>query len=209
MPGLPEKLLLWLTVLATGAGCKPQIGDDCTVSTDCSAEGVRLCDITAPGGYCTIFNCEPNNCPEDESLCVMFNAQPSWVPQCEDKQSPSPYERSFCMATCKKDNDCRDGYVCRDLSVKNEWNAILIDKNRGNKACLVPVTTEPVKEHDTPGFGDVCHPKVSESSSGGTSSGGTSSGGMSVGGGAGTEGDAGAGGTAGAGGESGAAGAGG
>jgi hypothetical protein len=162
MPGLPEKLLLLLALVGAAVGCKPQIGDDCSVSTDCSASADRLCDITAPGGYCTVFNCEPNSCPEDESLCVMFNAQRSWLPQCENKQSPSPYERSFCMATCKKNNDCRDGYVCRDISVTNEWNALLIDKDRGNKACLVPVTTEPPREYDTPGFGDVCHPRASE-----------------------------------------------
>ncbi|HKO50071.1 MAG TPA: hypothetical protein VJV79_20210, partial [Polyangiaceae bacterium] len=37
-------------------GCTPKIGDDCSVSTNCSTTGDRLCDITQPGGYCTKFN---------------------------------------------------------------------------------------------------------------------------------------------------------
>ena len=51
----PSKLLLLLAFVgasATAAGCKPRIGDDCQISTDCSASGDRLCDISAPGGYC-------------------------------------------------------------------------------------------------------------------------------------------------------------
>jgi len=117
MPGLSEKWWLLLAALALAAGCKPKIGDDCKISTDCSAAGDRLCDITAPGGYCTVYNCEPTTCPVDESLCVEFGADRSPVKQCEDRQSPSPYGRAFCMATCSHDSDCRSGYECVDLSV--------------------------------------------------------------------------------------------
>jgi hypothetical protein len=136
MPGLSEKLLLWFALTAVAAGCKPKIGDDCKISTDCSAAGDRLCDITAPGGYCTVFNCEPGGCPEDESLCVEFGAKRS--PLCAVEPSPSPYARTFCMATCDDDSDCRSGYTCQDLSKQNSWGAVLIDTDRGNKACLVP-----------------------------------------------------------------------
>ncbi|HMR78024.1 MAG TPA: hypothetical protein PKD61_23100, partial [Polyangiaceae bacterium] len=64
---------LWLVLaLVCGLyGCKPEIGDECSVSTDCSNAGERLCDTTLPGGYCTIFNCEPGTCP-DEAGCVAF-----------------------------------------------------------------------------------------------------------------------------------------
>ena len=146
MPRLSEKLwLLSLLLVAIAAGCKPKIGDDCKISTDCSAAGDRLCDITAPGGYCTVYNCEPGSCPEDESLCVEFGEQRSPVDACKDLQSPSPYGRAFCMATCGKDSDCRDGYVCVDLSTRpNAWSALLIDTGRGNKACLVPFTAAPI-----------------------------------------------------------------
>src|ERR1051325_10082857 len=98
MPRLSEKLFLLaaLTALSTlGGGCKPKIGDDCKISTDCSAAGDRLCDITAPGGYCTMFNCEPGTCPDDESLCVEFGATRDMAEQCQSLASPSPYARSF------------------------------------------------------------------------------------------------------------------
>jgi hypothetical protein len=154
MPGLSEKLLLLLALLAVGAGCKPQVGDDCKISTDCSAAGDRLCDITAPGGYCTVFNCEPNSCPDGESLCVQFGAVRSPACEAEPSPTPSPYARTFCMATCDDDSDCRSGYTCQDLSPRdNDWGAVLIDTNRGNKACVVPLSGKAVPR-DKPN--DVC-----------------------------------------------------
>src|SRR5215217_5318570 len=137
MSGLTEKLLLCFALAAVALGCKPEVGDDCKVSTDCSAAGDRLCDITAPGGYCTVFNCEPNSCPDDEALCVQFGAVRSPICAEVPLESPSPYARTFCMATCDDNSDCRSGYVCIDLSTPNPWGAVLIDANRGNKACVV------------------------------------------------------------------------
>jgi hypothetical protein len=159
MPRLSEKLWLLCALAAVAAGCKPKIGDDCRLSTDCSAAGDRLCDITAPSGYCTIYNCEPGTCPADESLCVEFGSQRSPVSACADKQSPSPYGRAFCMATCDNDSDCRDGYVCADLAradQKQKWGAILIDRDRGHHACLVPPTAKSVDDSDTAGQIGVC-----------------------------------------------------
>jgi hypothetical protein len=158
MPRLLEKMLLSALLTALAAGCKPEIGDDCQLSTDCSAAGDRLCDITAPGGYCTVYNCEPGACPDDESLCVQFGARRSPIAACDDKQSPSPYARTFCMATCDGDDDCRAGYRCADLSGVNEWDAVLIDTDRGSKACMVDVAVTVVEppEDDDGSFGDVC-----------------------------------------------------
>jgi len=175
MAGLSEKLLLLCALTAVAIGCKPKIGDDCKLSTDCSAAGDRLCDITAPGGYCTVFNCEPGSCPDGESLCVEFGAQRSTVAACRDDQSPSPYARTFCMATCEKDSDCRGGYRCVDLTNKEEnRGAVLIDVNRGHRACLVDVHYDYVPS-DTPG--DVCKavlPETSSASGGSAGTGGTS-----------------------------------
>lgn len=139
MPRLAEKLLLLVALAAVAAGCKPKIGDDCRISTDCSAAGDRLCDITAPGGYCTIFSCEPGTCPEDESLCVEFGARRSV--RCAPEYTRSPYARTFCMAHCDSNSDCRSGYVCADLGdANNPWGARPIDTDRGNKVCLVPAS---------------------------------------------------------------------
>jgi hypothetical protein len=188
---LPEKLLLLALLAALAAGCKPEIGDDCQISTDCSAAGDRLCDITAPGGYCTVYNCEPGACPEDESLCVQFGAERSSNPVCSDPQSPSPYARTFCMAVCEDDDDCREGYVCAPLNGANEWNAILIDTDRGDKACLVPISQTAPEVDDDPARGGVCHAEAS-GSTGGSSAGGSSAEGM-----AGSAGESGAGGMSG------------
>jgi hypothetical protein len=99
-----------VTSLAALAGCSPKIGDKCTVSTDCSVQGDRLCDPTQPGGYCTIFNCEPNRCP-DEAVCVAFNE-----PSCSSPALSRRFQRTFCMAVCESDNDCRAGYFCIDTA---------------------------------------------------------------------------------------------
>ena len=161
MPASLKELLLAVAVLCLSVGCKPEIGDDCQLSTDCSAQADRLCDITAPGGYCTIFNCEPGSCPEDESLCVQFGSQRSPIDSCRDDQTTSPYARTFCMATCDDDADCRDDYVCQNLSdSSNRWGATLIDRDRGNRACVVSDIPPAVEESDLPNFGEVCHAEV-------------------------------------------------
>jgi hypothetical protein len=189
MPALPQQLLLLATVLALAIGCKPKIGDDCQLSTDCSAQADRLCDITAPGGYCTVFNCEPGNCPEDESLCVQFGSQRSPIEQCRDEQSTSPYARAFCMATCEENSDCRAGYECARLTdAANRWDAILIDHDRGDRACMVSATADPVTSPDQETleelerqgeyFGEVCHAEVPDAASPEPAAGGQGAGGQ-------------------------------
>lgn len=179
MPRLAEKLLLLVAIAAAHAGCKPKIGDDCKISTDCSAAGDRLCDITAPGGYCTIFSCEPGTCPEGESLCVEFGEQRS--PLCADRATPSPYARTFCMATCDSDSDCRSGYVCVDIPKLlpdgsrggDPWGATLIDTDRGNKGCLVPITSAaPLGEGGAPDEPGVCKAQYGPTSDGAGGAGG-------------------------------------
>ena len=45
--------------------CQPEIGDSCSNASDCSQQGERTCDVTQPGGYCTIFGCDVDACPEE------------------------------------------------------------------------------------------------------------------------------------------------
>jgi len=65
------RLTLGLGVLATLAACGRSIGDACLISTDCSATGDRSCDLSQPGGYCTVEGCDDHSCPSD-SVCVRF-----------------------------------------------------------------------------------------------------------------------------------------
>lgn len=117
------------------SSCTPEIGDTCKVSTDCSIRGDRLCDTSQPGGYCTQLNCSGNGCA-DEAACVLFN---SALPGCgfDDRSGPlgSRVARSFCMAQCESNGDCRPGYVCADPR-SLPWNAVILDDDQGKRACL-------------------------------------------------------------------------
>ena len=67
------------------------------------------------------------------------------------------------MQTCDSDSDCRSGYSCEDLSkATNPWAAILIDRDRGRKACVVPIS--PASLISDPGeggaFGYVCRSEL-------------------------------------------------
>jgi hypothetical protein len=98
-PALACTGLFALAFLA--AGCPPAIGDSCGSSIDCSVNGDRLCDQSAPAGYCTVEACEADTCPED-AVCVRFRPEPERL------------ARSACMKPCESDGDCRqeEGYAC-------------------------------------------------------------------------------------------------
>jgi hypothetical protein len=174
----PRLLLALLLTL----GCSPEIGDECSTSTDCSQSGDRLCDITQPGGYCTMFNCEPGDCP-DEASCVIFGVTPSTLPGCEDPFGVTPYQRSFCLKTCESDGDCRSGYECANFKDQdNPWGAVHVDG--GGKACAVPYSGVPITTDPVPST-DICSvdsPSPPPDGSSGANAGGASSGGESSGG---------------------------
>jgi hypothetical protein len=120
------------------AGCSPNIGATCTTSINCSQQGDRACDTTMPGGYCTIFNCEPDTCPA-EAACVAFRQWPSAISACQDP-SDTRMLRTYCMVHCESNSDCRSGYVCGEVNaLNNPWGASLADHiNRDGRVCIVP-----------------------------------------------------------------------
>ncbi|HOU93246.1 MAG TPA: hypothetical protein PLU22_19475 [Polyangiaceae bacterium] len=143
-------LCLGVGLALVALGCRPKIGDDCNVPTDCSQTGDRLCDTTQPDGYCTIFNCEAGSCP-DEAVCIGFSSVLSsvagdeegsgWV--CADPQGGSRFQRNFCMRSCESSSDCRSGYRCLDLgSPGNPYGAVLVETSRkkDGKVCTVPMS---------------------------------------------------------------------
>jgi len=83
--------VLAVSVLAV-AGCGREIGDDCSTNVDCGTS--RICDLSQPGGYCTISPCRADTCPS-EAVCVRFSV-----------------DDSFCMRTCEVSDECREGYRC-------------------------------------------------------------------------------------------------
>jgi len=94
---MPRVTILLLATLAV-AGCKSHIGDSCSNSNDCSPNASRQCDLAQPGGYCTVFACDADTCPE--GACV------------EWRFIPSRTAETWCMKTCDTDNNCRIDYSC-------------------------------------------------------------------------------------------------
>jgi len=187
-------LLPFALFALSALGCAPDIGDSCETSIDCSQTGERLCDVSqsAHGGYCTVFDCEPNDCP-DEAACVLFWASPSSVDACENTSGTNPSQRSFCMKKCEDTADCRnkDGYICM-IPLDPAEN---LDNGIG-KVCMLPQSSATLDKVDPDRPGGVCMGENPPSGAGGA--GGTGgSGGMSGGGDAG---DGGQGGESGAGG---------
>lgn len=108
-------------LLAGLAACTQGIGDACETALRCSASGSRLCDMTQPGGYCTLAGCQQGSCP-DEAVCVTF-----WqhTREGDDRNRTSV---NYCMRKCDERSDCRDdeGYDClsgKDFGYHSEATA--------------------------------------------------------------------------------------
>lgn len=125
--------LLPALAIALASACGTEIGDECFTSRDCSPDGDRTCDVSAPGGYCTVVGCNYDSCPS-EAICVSFlpvevegascdpEAEDGGAGDCTADETctlggycaPRDAESRFCMRTCDDDGDCREGYECRD-----------------------------------------------------------------------------------------------
>ena len=122
-----------LALLLVAGACGTEIGDECDVSSDCSSDGDRLCDVTSPGGYCTIVGCGYDTCPSEATCVRFFPASTVNLPCDPDTEgdttrdctadevctlagtcAPRQAEARFCMRRCSDPSDCRDGYECRD-----------------------------------------------------------------------------------------------
>lgn len=127
--------------LAFAAGCSSEIGDACAIDSDCNAgvsELNRSCD-QGGGGYCTIRGCDFDTCPS-EATCVGFFtgsfANRTCNPDTEDQGTDDcsadelcglnghcvtrSSEIRYCMRSCESNDDCRDGFECRDLTLMKE-----------------------------------------------------------------------------------------
>ena len=167
------------------SGCKPKIGDDCDTALDCSTLGDRLCDNTQPGGYCTIFNCEPDTCP-DEASCVAFNQDLDPACREADDGQHGRFGTTFCMRSCESESDCRAGYACvRPADQYAQMLDVKGDKSSESKVCLAlgapPEIADAPPAACFPGKPDPLVPYTPAQGgggAGGSSQGGSSQGGM-------------------------------
>jgi hypothetical protein len=78
-----------LLAALAGAGCGKQIGDNCQTASDCNPNGGRICDLSQPGGYCTVLGCDETTCPS-EATCIRYFPSAFLTkpcnPYCEDRQ---------------------------------------------------------------------------------------------------------------------------
>lgn len=148
-----SRLSLFL-LLAGVVGCSKEIGDPCRLSVDCGVQGDRTCDTSQAGGYCTQVGCTKNGCP-DEAGCFLFRPR---LPGCGyDDREPARTSIPYCMYSCDSDSDCRDGYVCADVT-QEPWRAVLLDDEEPNpKVCITPATRiERASDEDAA----ICQPTV-------------------------------------------------
>src|SRR5262245_14215243 len=127
-PKFGRFLVSALGLFALHAGCGKKIGDECRTNIACSNDAERICDISQPGGYCTIDGCDEGSCPE-EAVCVRFVPRLFFDQTCridvpEDCKAadiclptgvcaPRDSERRYCVLGCGDNGDCRGGYECR------------------------------------------------------------------------------------------------
>lgn len=129
-PKAIQATLVLVLAVAAGAGCKKQIGDDCTTAADCNPNGSRSCDQTQPGGYCTIQGCDETSCPS-EAVCMRFfpaqfltkacNPTPDGGPPgagTADAASPDTGSPDAGTPGCNADETCLDEGLCAPLSTE-------------------------------------------------------------------------------------------
>jgi hypothetical protein len=134
-----------LALAAAVAGCGHDIGDECRTSADCDPNGSRACDLSQPGGYCTISGCDESSCP-DGSRCIRYFPEQYLTnecdPACEDLCDSNDdgmvdntcaadelclnsgvcarrsFEQRACAKACGSPDDCRGGYECRQAGTR-------------------------------------------------------------------------------------------
>jgi hypothetical protein len=123
-----------LAALSLASACTHDIGDACTTNVDCDPNGTRACDLSQPGGYCTIQGCSETSCPSGSACIRVFPAAfltTPCNPLCEDLQScacppvpdggVSPCTPSMLPPNCQNcpngpTNDCTADELCVETS---------------------------------------------------------------------------------------------
>jgi len=131
---VPRLLSAFALLLLLAPACGSDIGDSCGTNVDCAQDGTRDCDLSQPGGYCTVNGCDEKSCPS-EAVCIrIFPYESSGATTCKlDSECastelclpdgfcvPRATERRFCERKCGNNGDCRGGYVCREAGIEGQ-----------------------------------------------------------------------------------------
>jgi hypothetical protein len=130
-PPVSRSLLALACIALLASACGKEIGDECTTNVDCAQDGSRDCDLSQPGGYCTVNGCDEKSCP-GEAVCIRIFPYEAPGASCVDDAGcaaselclpdgfcvPRISERRYCERKCGSDGDCRGGYVCRQAGIE-------------------------------------------------------------------------------------------
>jgi len=146
-------LVLAACAALAAAACGREIGDECVTAADCNPNGSRSCDVSQPGGYCTVMGCDQKSCPE-EAVCIRYFPAEFLTlpcnPCCEDWPAQSPLPPG-CAADscptgptydCTADELCLER-VCAPRSTERRFCAKSCDSNddcRGGYECRLAGT---------------------------------------------------------------------
>ena len=154
MKAFPIGLAL-LAALALAPGCTRDIGDDCQTSVDCDPNGTRACDLSQPGGYCTIQGCNETSCPSGSACIRLFPVMfldPGKVcdSDCEDlvcRTGPcGETDPATCLPVCPDKclatpnginllNACAADELCLDQTVKGQPQDLCVRRSLEQRYC--------------------------------------------------------------------------
>ncbi|HEX7506118.1 MAG TPA: hypothetical protein VF550_05060 [Polyangia bacterium] len=99
--------------------CGKEIGDSCSTNVDCQQDQTRDCDLSQPGGYCTVNGCDEKSCPS-EAVCIRIFPYEISRPTCQLDStlvSSCPAGTGQCLQPdsvcgCTQDSDCTSDGLC-------------------------------------------------------------------------------------------------
>ena len=133
-PPVPKSAVLLVVLALLAPACGKEIGDPCATNVDCQQDQTRDCDLSQPGGYCTLLGCDEKLCPS-EAVCIrVFPYETPGAPCQADSDCksadllclpeglcvPRASERRYCERSCGSNGDCRSGYVCREAGIEGK-----------------------------------------------------------------------------------------
>jgi hypothetical protein len=113
-PPVPKTAVLFVLFALLAPGCGKEIGDACATNVDCDQTGARDCDLSQPGGYCTVIGCDEKSCPS-EAVCIRVFPYTSARPACQqdvDCAGALPWCLAGGLCGCKQDSECSSDGLC-------------------------------------------------------------------------------------------------
>ena len=139
-PSVLKSTLFFALLSLLAPACGKEIGDSCSTNVDCNQDGLRDCDLSQPGGYCTVNGCDEISCPS-EAVCIRTFPYKVTRPTCQyspvDSANPvCPAGTGKCqsdnLCACAQDSDCTSDGLC----VPDAPNGYCVPRTSERRYCL-------------------------------------------------------------------------